>query len=400
MEKILIVGNGGRENALRWHLSQNDKVSEVVCISPKENFNNIEKLIRRKKIDLTIICSEEPLSQGIVDFLNLKGINGVFGPTRKMSLIESDKFYSYDLMDELNIPQACSLKCSTLHEIFDAIGDFEQPVLKYRGLAGGKGVRVYSSQEEAENDLENFVKTFGKNILVAERLHGKEFSIFGIADGKNVAPFEVAFKDCKKLVDGDTGPNTGGMGAYGPVPFVSRELINKITDEIILPVVKKTNFKGFIYAGMMLCEDGIKVIEFNSRLGDPETQPMVMLLESNLYDSIKSSLEGNVEKSSVKFKKGAACCVVLASRGYPENYNVGFSISGISEAEKMEGIKVFHAGTKFENNSWTTNGGRVLDITSYSSDGINPARKLAYEAVSKINIPGGFHYRKDISLIV
>ncbi|MBI4116796.1 phosphoribosylamine--glycine ligase [Candidatus Pacearchaeota archaeon] len=400
MEKILIVGNGGREDALGWHLSKSNEVSKVIRISQKENFNSVEELIIREKIGLTIIGSEGQLSSGIVDFLNSKGIHNVFGPTQKMALVESDKFYSYDLMRELSIPQARSIKCSTKFEVFDAVKKFEQPVLKYRGLAGGKGVKVYSSQKEAWSDLENFVKNFGTEILVAERLHGKEFSVFGIADGRNVLPFEAAFQDYKRLGDGDAGPNTGGMGSYGPVQFISKELIYEITDGIIAPVVRKTNYKGFIYAGMIMSNDGVKVIEFNSRLGDPETQPTVMLIKNNLYDSIKSSLEGNVQKSLVKFKKGSSCCVVLASRGYPENYEVGLPISGISEAEKIKGIKIFHAGTKFENNSWMTDGGRVLGVTSYSCDGISIARKLAYEAVLKINVPGGFHYRKDISLIV
>ena len=228
---------------------------------------------------------------------------------------------------------------------------------------------------------------------------GREFSVFGIADGKNVLPFEMAFQDYKRLNDGNKGPNTGGMGAYGPVPFVSDKMLKKINEEIMIPIVEKTQHRGFLYVGMMLNEGDLKVIEFNARFGDPEAQPAMMLLKESLYVPLKLSLEGKVLESSLEFKEGASCCVVLASKGYPENYKIGLPISGIEEAEKVEGVKIFHAGTKFEN-GWVTNGGRVLGVTSYSERGIAESQKLSYEAASKINIPGGFHYRKDIGEIV
>ncbi|MBI2043182.1 phosphoribosylamine--glycine ligase [Candidatus Pacearchaeota archaeon] len=396
MKKILIVGTGGREHALGWNLSK-DRDSKILYVAPEKTSREVAELIKKEKIELTIIGPEEPLERGMVDFLNMNGIQNVFGPTKEMTKLESDKFYSYDLMEELGIPQARSVKCFHLFDIKKAIKMFEKPVLKYRGLAGGKGVKVCNSQKEAMEDLNLFLRKFGKDILVAERLYGKEFSVFGIADGKNVLPFKVAFQDYKRLNDGDIGPNTGGMGAYGPVQFVSKKLLKKINEEIMIPVVRRTNYRGFLYVGMILTEDGPKVIEFNARFGDPEAQPAMMLLKDSLYVPLKLSLEGKVLESSLDLKDGASCCVVLALKGYPENYEIGLPISGIEEAEKIEGIKVFHAGTKFENGSWKTNGGRVLDVTSYSR-GLPQARDLAYQAASKINIPGGFHHRKDIAL--
>ena len=397
MEKILIVGTGGREDALGWNLSQSREVDEVLHVSAGEEFPDILKLIREERICMTIIGSEEPLVGGIVDFLNFHGIDSVFGPTREMAKIEFDKFYSYDLMNDLEIPQAHSVKCFSVSDIKEAIQKFEEPVLKYRWLKAGKGVRVYSSQEEAESDLDFFVRDIGEEALVTERLYGPEFSVFVIADSKNILPFEIAFQDHKRLYDQDKGSNTGGMGAYGPVPIAPRELVKQISEDIMLPVVRRINYRGFLYAGMMLTNEGPKVIEFNARFGDPECQSAMMLLEDSLHTPLKLSLEGRVSEASLTFKEGASCCIVLASKGYLGEYEKGLLISGVEKAEKIEGIKIFPAGVRFENDGWYTNGGRVLGVTSYSKEGIAEAQKLAYEAVSKINIPGGFHYRKDIA---
>lgn len=397
MERILIVGTGGRENALGWNLSQSHEVEKVLYVSAEEKFETIRRLIERKKIALTIIGPEDPLAAGIVDFLTSKGIDSVFGPTREMARIESDKFYSYDLMEDLGIPQAHSTKCFSASGIREAIRKFEEPVLKYRWLKAGKGVRVYSSQKEAESDLESFVKEIGGEALVAERLHGQEFSVFVIADGKNILPFEIAFQDHKPLYDGDLGPNTGGMGAYGPVPIAPRNVVLNIVENMMLPLVRRLNYKGFLYAGMILTDEGPKVIELNARFGDPEAQSAMMLLKNSLYDPIRLSLEGKVSEASLKFREGASCCVALTSKGYPGEYQIGFPISGIEEAEKIPGIKVFHAGTKLKHGVWYTDGGRVLYVTGYSPEGIADVQKLTYEAVSKINTPGGLHHRTDIA---
>ena len=397
MKKILIVGNGGREHAISWNLANDPNISKVVNIPYRKNFAEVLNLIKKESVGLTIIGPEGPLADGIVDFLNSQGVRNVFGPTRKMARIESDKFYSYELMGELGIPQANSVRCVSVGEVEDAIKEFEEPVLKCRGLARGKGVRVYSSQEKARMDLSSFVKEFGEEILVAERLRGQEFSVFGIADGENVLPFDIAFQDHKPVYDGDKGPNTGGMGAYGPVEIAPKKLVNKIAEDILMPIVRKINYKGFIYAGMMLTDKGLKVIEFNARFGDPEAQPAMMMLENSLYSPIALSLEGKVCQAKLTFKEGASCCVVLASKGYPNFFQTGLPISGIDEAEEMQDVKIFHSATKFEDGKWLTDGGRVLGVTSYSEKGIEEAQRLAYEAVKKINVPGGFHYRTDIA---
>lgn len=397
MDKLLIIGIGGRERALGWNLSQNDRVLEILYVPTGEKFQDILNLITDKKVNMAIVGSEEPLFGGIVDFLNFHGVR-VFGPTMEMARVESDKFYSFDLMNKLGIPQAHAIKCVYLSEIEEAIERFEEPVLKCRWPKKGKGVRVYSSQQEAKNDLGDFVTKFGLETLVAKRLYGQEFSVFGIADGENLLPFKMAFQDHKPAYDGDAGPNTGGMGAYGPVPIASKQLIEKIAEEIMLPIVRRINYKGFLYAGMILTEEGPKVIEFNARFGDPEAQPAMMMLAESLYDPLKLSLEGKISEASLSFREGAACCVVLASRGYPvRDHEKGLPISGIEEAEKIEGIKVFPAGAKFEKGKWYTNGGRVLGVTSYSVQGIEEAQKLAYKAVSRISVPRGFHFRRDIA---
>ncbi len=394
MENILIVGTGGRERALGWNLSKDNEVSYVPA---EESFADILKLVERKKIGLTIIGSEELLAEGIVDFFHSHGVSSVFGPTKEMTRIESDKFYSYDIMQGLGIPQAHSIECTSLRDIERAISFFEEPVLKYRWLAKGKGVRLYSSQDNALGDLKSFVNEFGEEVLVAERLHGQEFSVFGIADGKNILPFEMAFQDHKPLYDGDLGPNTGGMGAYGPVPIAPRDVVLNVVENMMLPVVRNLNYKGFLYAGMILTDEGPKVIEFNARFGDPEAQPAMMMLSDSIYLPLKLALEGKVSESSLPLRGGASCCVVLASKGYPGKYGKGLPISGIDEAEKIEGVKVFPAGARFENDQWLTSGGRVLGVTAYSRMGIVEAQRLAYEAVSKINTPGGFHFRRDIA---
>ncbi|HEA46636.1 MAG TPA: phosphoribosylamine--glycine ligase [Candidatus Pacearchaeota archaeon] len=397
MEKILIIGTGGRENALGWNISKSNEISGVEYLPEETAFKDVRDFIKERKIALTIIGSEELLAEGIVDFLNFHGISSVFGPTKEMARIESDKFYSYDLMNELGIPQARSIKCNSIREIEQAITKFENSVLKYKRLAKGKGVRLYSSQEEARRDVNSFVNEFGEEVLVSERLYGQEFSVFGIADGKNLLLFEMAFQDHKPLYDGDLGPNTGGMGAYGPVPIAPTELVKKIAEDVMLPIVRRLSYKGFLYAGMILTDEGPKVIEFNARFGDPEAQPAMMMLSDSIYTAIKFSLGGRVSEAPLSFREGASCCVVLASKGYPEKYEKNLPIFGINEAEKIEGVKVFPAGARLENGQWFTYGGRVLGVTAYSGRGIVEAQKLAYEAVSKIKIPGGFHFRRDIA---
>lgn len=434
MTKILIIGAGGREHALGWKISQSDEISTVFYapgnggtlenkgvnipidvekqlntdklvsrkLSTKENFEKIYEFIISKKIDMTIVGPEAPLVDGIVDYLNTRGYNRVFGPSQKASLLESDKFFSFDLMNKLNIPQAESIKCYTTEEAKTAINQYCRSkgiVIKARGLTGGKGVSVCDSKEQALKEIESYSIKYGSEFLIARRLFGQEFSVFGISDGTKVFPFEVPFQDHKRLMDDDKGPNTGGMGAYGPVPFVSKEIINDICKRILTPIVQELKkmgiiYKGFIYAGMIMTKYGPTVLEFNVRFGDPECQPAMMMLKSNLYDLLSNTLERRLK--NIQFHSGAACCIVLASKGYPESYKKGLPIYGLEDAERTENVKVFHAGTKKEGKTIISDGGRIFGVTGYSPNNIEEARNIAYDAVSKINIEGGFSYRRDI----
>lgn len=419
-EKILIIGMGGREHSLGWKLAQSDGVDEVLYAPGNggtfseiksrnvlidgtqiENFGKIVQLIDRENIGLVVVGPEAPLDRGIVDYLNLFGIDNVFGPTKSASRLESDKFYSFDIMNKLGIPQASGVKCHTLDESINAIKYFNgNVVIKARGPSNGKGVIVCDTKEGALELIVRHNARYGKEALISERLYGEEFSIFGISDGEKVMPFDVSFQDHKRLLDEDHGPNTGGMGAYGPAPIAHSDVIKYVSDEIMNPVVEKMNeegnmFRGFLYAGMIMTYEGPKVLEFNVRMGDPECQTAMMLI-NDLYAPISLSLEMRLGVKDISFKPGYSCCVVLASRGYPYGYSGDLVISNLDEAEKMTDIKVFHSGTRFDDGKIFTSGGRVLGVTSYSYDGIFDAKVKVYEAVSKIKVPGGFHYRTDI----
>lgn len=426
---VLVIGGGGREHALGWKLAQSYKVDKVFYApgnggtadeekginvpidgSKKENFPLLERLIIDNNIGLTIVGPERPLADGIVNYFHEAGYGGIFGPTREQARLESDRFYFSELMAELGIPQAKSLLCAGKHHVEIGIKKFGQPVLKSRRLADGKGVRVYDSQEEAIHDVELFINDFGDEVVVSERLYGEEFSIFGIADGRKLVPIEMSFQDHKQLLDGDKGPNTGGMGAYGPAPVASREIVRKIAEEMMEPVVKEIGFNGFLYAGMMMTSNGPKVLEFNVRFGDPECQPAMRMLKSDLYEILSSSLEGRLGQVKIELNPGAASCVVLAAKGYPGDYDdrKGLPILGINSAERINGVKVFHAGTKkeryhtgkiYEDNDIVVNGGRVLGLTNYSPNGIKDSLEFVYKGTSGILEQTGkevFVYRTDI----
>ncbi len=423
MAKVLILGSGGREHAIGWKLAESEEVDEVlyapgnvgtawenkgrnisIDAGRKENFKSIYDLIESEGVDVAVVGPEGLLRDGLVDYLNSKGFENVVGPTMAASMLEADKFYSYDLMEELHIPQARSIKCRDTKEAARAIHELSSDfgvVIKARGLTGGKGVAVCDSLEKAVFEVYNHADRYGEEVLVAEKLSGEEFSVFGLSDGCNVSPFLTSFQDHKALLDGDKGPNTGGMGAYGPAHIAPPQVVKDVVDHIMTPVVRRMAadnifYKGFIYAGMMMTSEGPKVLEFNARLGDPETQALMMLMESDLYKSLRLSLEGKADRIRFGFKPGASCCVVLASRGYPNKHHEGLEISGLGRVKEMENVKVFHAGTKLKDDWIVTAGGRVLGVSAYSSNGIADAQSLAYEAAGKIRIPGGFHYRTDI----
>ena len=423
MKKVLVIGSGGREHALGWKLGQSDEVSEVLYApgnagtqedkgrnvsldgSKKDNFGAVESLIRDENIDMVVVGPEQPLADGLVDYLNSKGYDRVFGPTQRASQLESDKFFSFDLMRDVGIPQAESVKCYSTDEAIRAINDRTTSngiVIKARGLTGGKGVTVCDSRDQALGEIIGHSESYGSEVLIAERLYGQEFSIFGISDGARVSPIELSLQDHKPLFNGDKGPNTGGMGAYGPAPIASEEVVRNVANNVMTPLVQRmreqgNEYKGFVYGGFMMTEEGPKVIEFNIRFGDPECQPAMMMVRDGLYQPLSLALEGKLNEVDIGFNPGAASCVVLASQGYPGSYEKGLQIEGINEANSTDEVKVFHAGTKLDNGRILSSGGRVLGVTGYSPNGIADAQKLAYEAVSKIKVPGGFHYRKDIA---
>lgn len=417
---VAIVGGGGREHALGDNIGKSDKVSKVLYLpgnagtqegkginvplngAKKENFAALADLIEKEDVSEVIIGPEAPLNAGLEDFLRYRGYNRVFGSSQAASVLEADKFFSFDIMRNLGIPQAHSIKCCTTDEAVRAINKTGYTVIKARGLTEGKGVTVCNSAKKALTEITNHATLYGPEVLIAERLFGQEFSVFGISDGNIVVPLDISLQDHKPLLDGDKGPNTGGMGAYGPAPIAPVSVVRQVANEIMNPVVQKMKevgmeYKGFLYAGMIMTEQGPKVIEFNIRFGDPECQPAMMMSDGSLYDAISLSLDGKLSEAEIKFKEGASCCVVLASDGYPLKYEKGFPISGIDEANSIEGVKVFHAGTALKDGNVVTSGGRVLGVTAYSKEGIRAAQQLAYEGVSKISIPGGFSFRTDIA---
>ena len=422
MATVLVIGSGGREHALGWKLSQSPQVSRVLYApgnggtaegkgenlpfngALRENFSKVRDTIEQENVALTVVGPEAPLAEGLVDYLHSYDITQVFGPSQEASLLEADKAYSFELMNELGLPQAQGTICETREEALNAIDEWLSPrgvVLKACGLAAGKGVVVADNKEEARRELDELFQRFGPKIMVCERLAGQEFSVFGISDGENVVPWPVSFQDHKRLMNQDRGPNTGGMGAYGPTPIAPLEMVQRINDEVMLPIVqamkaRKSPFVGFLYTGVMLTEDGPKILEFNVRFGDPECQPAMMLLKSDLYEVLQSALQGNLTTEQLVFHEGAACCVVLASNGYPGSYTKGLPISGLPATE-ADTFKVFHAGTSQAEGGLVTSGGRVLGVTALSEKGLSAAQQQVYEQIDNIQIPGGFVYRTDIA---
>src|SRR3989344_1626899 len=426
MAKVLIIGSGGREHALGWKLAQSPKVEEVLCLGDnagmatepkmrqipdlkyaKDKFGDIGSLIERENIGITLIGPEQPLVDGFADYLEERG-RRVFGPSAAAARLEADKFFSYGIMLKLDIPQARAVLCDQIGDAVRALHGWRDPagvVLKARGLTGGKGVTVYDNAQQALEDIAQRPGAFAQQLLVAERLRGEEFTVFGISDGQRVYAIPASFQDHKRLENDDMGLMTGGMGAYGPANHVAPpDVVQRVIDEIMTPVVQEmtrngTPYVGFLYAGMMKTQIGLKVLEFNVRLGDPECQPAMKMLKTDLYDIITGALDGNVPP--IELNDGAACCVVLAARGDPDSKKGaaenGKSISGLEYAATIPGVKVFHAGTAIDEvGSIVTKGGRVLDVTAYSPQGIYKAKSLTYEAAEMITIRDGFHYRTDI----
>jgi len=416
---LLVVGNGGREHALAWKLRQPPRVEKLyvapgnggtalmqgvenVAIAATDTSALID-FARTNQIDLTIIGPEAPLAEGIVDAFQSAGLR-VFGPTQSAAQLESSKSFAKAFMLRHNLPTAAAATFTD----FDSAAEFLHtlsalPVIKASGLAAGKGVVVPATLEEAEAALHAMLvdEVFGASgatVLIEERLIGPELSVLAFCDGK-VARLMPGAQDHKRLLDGDQGPNTGGMGAFAPSPLATPELIRALEEKVFVPALagmatEGNPFVGILYAGLMLTSDGPKLLEFNCRFGDPETQVILPLLESDLLDIVEACVEGRLDEIEIRWKSGAALTVVMASGGYPGEYGTGESISGIAEAE-ADGAIVFHAGTKANEKGILTAGGRVLAVTA-TAPSIVEAAARSYAAVEKISWRGA-HYRTDIA---
>lgn len=415
--KVLVVGSGGREHTLVWKIKQSPKVSQIYAIPgnpgiaelaqginlPIEDVQAIADFAQQEKIDLTVIGPEAPLVAGLADELNSRGLK-VFGPSKAAAELEGSKVFMKDLLKKYCIPTAGYAVFTESEPAIKYIREKGAPlVVKADGLAAGKGVIIAGSVEEAiEAATEMLDKGVfgeaGKRILVEDCLEGEEVSLLAFTDGKTVVPM-VSAQDHKRAYDGDQGPNTGGMGAYSPVPQVSQELINQIVEEVIEPTVRAMSsegreYKGVIYAGLMLTAQGPIVLEFNARFGDPETQVILPRLDTDLIEIMESVVAGTLEKTTVNWKSETAICVVMASKGYPGEYVKGEVIEGIGEANRLGDVVVFQAGTKQDGGKILTAGGRVLGVTALGKN-VEEARNKAYQGVELISFAGA-EYRRDI----
>lgn len=415
---ILILGSGGREHALAWKLKQSPRIQNIF-IAPGNagtstvgenisldifNHQAVINFSKENRIDLVVIGPDDVLASGLINSLRNSGIKA-FGPTKEASEIEWSKSFAKNLMKRLGIPTAKSAEFTEIESASEYVKNHSYPlVVKASGLALGKGVIIANSPEEAIHSLEEMMvkKTFGAagaTVIVEECLHGEEISVHAFCDGETAAMFPMA-QDHKRIFDNDKGPNTGGMGAIAPVPAVSADTLKEIEQRIIIPVLQELKnmgreFKGVLFPGIMLTKDGPKVLEFNARFGDPETQSYVRILKADLAEILLACVNGELNTIEIEWEDYSACCVVLASKGYPGNYPKGLPISGISDAEEVADVIVFHAGTKSLDNKIVTNGGRVLGISA-TGDNLPEALQKAYTAVEAVHFDGK-QFRKDIA---
>jgi len=417
---VAVIGSGGREHAIAYKLKESKQLDDLYIIpgNPGTELlgNNVDldssnhkvviEFCKKQEIDLVIIGPEIPLVDGLADSLRDNGIN-VFGPNKNAAMIEGDKSFSKDLMKKYNIPTA-DYKVFTKNDFNATINYLDEinypTVIKASGLAAGKGVAICESKKVAEEYInqcfnESLFGNSGETLVIEEFLEGEETSIFAITDGDDFVLLPAS-QDHKRRFDGDKGPNTGGMGAYAPAPLVTEEILNQISEQVIIPTLEAMKnegrkYNGCLYAGLMIKDGEPSVVEFNCRFGDPETQVVLPILEGDFLELINSSAKGSINKDAISTSNKSAVGVVAASEGYPGSYSKGMSISGIEEAEN-ENVIVFHAGTKIENNILKTNGGRVLTVTSISENNILSAKKSAYNSISKIHFEG-IVYRNDIS---
>ena len=414
--KVLVIGSGGREHAMAWKLSQSNKVNAIFIapgnggthLNPK--FKNIDltdidllsdfAIIER--IDLTVVGPELPLSKGIVDLFRSKNLN-IFGPTQKAAQLESSKGFAKDFMYRHNIPTAKYKTFKMPDEAYQYINEHGTPiVIKADGLASGKGVIVAMTVKEAHDAIDfmlvdNKFGDAGAKVVIEEFIEGEEASFMVVCDGKTILPLATS-QDHKRLLDRDMGPNTGGMGAYSPAPVVTKEIYSKVMEEIIYPTIHGMAkdgipFTGFFYAGLMITKKGdVKTLEYNCRMGDPETQPILMRLKSDLFEMLYKASLGQLDSSEIEWDTRSALAVVLASAGYPESPKLNDEI--YIEDRIIPDSYIFHAGTIYKNNKLLTSGGRVLAVAALANS-VKEAQLKVYEAINTIKF-NGVQYRKDI----
>ena len=415
--KVLVIGAGGREHALVWSLRKSSRVTDIVCApgnggiaavarcvpASQKDLNDLLRVVNEEKPDLTVVGPELPLSLGFVDELKRRGLR-VFGPTRAAAMLETSKAFAKRFMQRHKIPTANFAVCSTREEALDSLHLFHLPVvIKADGLASGKGVLICETKREAEEAIAGLFsgKLLGSAetaVVIEECLRGEELSFLLLSDGKHVTPL-IPAQDHKRLGEGDTGPNTGGMGVYTTDSMLDDKMREWIVHHVAQPTIEgiaaeDAPFVGVLYCGLMMTARGPMVLEYNTRFGDPETQAILVRLESELLDALEACVDGRLGETEMRWKPGASACVVVASGGYPGSYTTGNRISGLEEAARVSGVEIFHAGTSLVDGNYLTSGGRVLAVT-VAAESLEEALSSAYEAMGKIHFEG-MYYRRDI----
>lgn len=415
--KVLVVGGGGREHAIVHKLSQSPKVDKIFCAPGNAGIGQLAECVDIKvgdvkklkefalqnDIDMTVVGPEVPLMQGIVDEFEKVGLK-IFGPRRDAAAIEGSKYFTKLLLHKYNIPTARFKAFDKYEDALKFLKEIWYPVvMKADGLAQGKGVFLVESFTQAKEALDLMMKekifgTSGDTVIIEEMLFGREVSVLAFTDGETIVPM-VSAMDYKKVFDGDKGPNTGGMGNIAPNPYFDDKLLKEVIEKILKPVVNSLKkegivYKGVLYAGLMLTKEGPKVLEFNARFGDPETQVVLPLLKTDLVDIIEAIIDGTLDKVKIEWEDKKAVCVVAASEGYPGDYETGYEITGFDE---LKNVFAYHAGTALKDRKIVTSGGRVLALTALGKS-YDEARNKAYEELKKINFKG-MYYRKDIGIV-
>ena len=416
--KVLVLGSGGREHAIVWKLRQSQRIKKLYCApgnggisadaecvsADLKSLDAIVLLAAKLNPDVTVVGPELPLTLGVVDEFQRRGWP-VFGPSKAAAQLESSKSFAKEFMQRHRIPTAHYAICTKKEELKSALAHFHTPiVVKADGLAAGKGVVIAHTKDEALHVAEEMLSgkmlgEAGSRVVLEEFLDGEELSFLVMSDGERVVPL-VASQDHKRIFDNDQGPNTGGMGAYSTDQIIDSGMRDWLVTHIAKPVVagmkaEGAEYKGILYCGIMMTARGPMVLEFNCRFGDPETQPILMRLESDLLEAIEASIDGRVSEGDFRWTREPAVCVVMSSGGYPGSFEAGKIITGIEDADRIFGAKVFHAGTNQRDGAYYTSGGRVLGVTARGAD-LPEAVERAYDAVMKIRFDG-MHYRKDIA---